>query len=365
LLPELLPEGLCLFVSRPKLGKSWLALDIAIATATGRFVLGTLKPQSPGEVLYLALEDGKRRLQRRLTKLLPTFRGTWPPGLTFATEWPRSDAGGLADIEGWIKEAIEQGKHPRLVVVDTLALFRKLASGKQVYQEDYTAVAELQKLASKYNITVVVIHHDRKSGADDVFDTVSGTLGLTGAADTIAILRRQAGAVTLHVRGRDIEEAEKALQFSKATCRWTLLGEAADIRRSDERGRILAVLKDAGEPMQTREIISLARLVSRDAADQLLHRMTMDGEIARRGRGKYSLPGAAPSEHVSEASESQKSTQLIDSASTKFTSDTSDASDRRSESIRKSPPTAPTYLGPPGDNPADFLDDIPDFLRRN
>jgi hypothetical protein len=201
LLPGLLPEGLCLLVSRPKLGKSWLALDIAIATAAGRFVLGTLKPQVTGEVLYLALEDGRRRLQRRLSKLLPTFNGTWPPGLTFTCEWPRSDQGGLADIEGWIKDALEKDKHPRLIVVDTLALFRKLASGKQAYQEDYTAVAELQKLASKYNITVIVVHHDRKSEADDVFDTVSGTLGLTGAADTIAILKREAGAVTFHVRG--------------------------------------------------------------------------------------------------------------------------------------------------------------------
>ena len=102
LLPGLVPEGLCLLVSRPKLGKSWLVLDIAIATAVGRFVLGELKPAS-GEVLYLALEDGRRRLKRRLTKLL--LPGTWPQGLTFATEWPRSDQGGLMDIENWIKSS--------------------------------------------------------------------------------------------------------------------------------------------------------------------------------------------------------------------------------------------------------------------
>ena len=90
LLPGLIPEGLCLLVSRPKLGKSWLVLDIATATAAGRLVLGDLKPAS-GEVLYLALEDGPRRLQRRMSRLLPTFSGTWPEGITFATEWPRSD----------------------------------------------------------------------------------------------------------------------------------------------------------------------------------------------------------------------------------------------------------------------------------
>jgi AAA domain len=293
LLPDLIPEGLCLLVSRPKLGKSWLALDIALATAAGRIVLGNLKPTT-GEVLYLALEDGKRRLQRRLSKLLPSFNDTWPPGLTFATEWPRSDQGGLSDIEAWIRDCIEKHSHPRLIIIDTLAHFRKPAAGKNAYLEDYAALAELQKLAGRYNLSIVVVHHDRKASADDVFDTVSGTLGVTGAVDTIAIMRRDSGVVTLHVRGRDIEESEKALQFSKATCKWTILGEAAEIRRSDERARVLAALQEAGEPLSISEIISLARLANRNAADQLLHRMAGDGDVKRIKRGLYCLPGYAP-----------------------------------------------------------------------
>ena len=205
ILPGIVPEGAALLVSRPKLGKSWLVLDLALATAGERFTLGELKP-SPGAVLYLALEDGRRRLQRRITRLLPTFSETWPPKLTIATEWPRADQGGVADIESWITST----ESPRLVIVDTLAQFRKVSSGKaQIYQDNYGAISDLQKLASRYNIAVVVVHHDRKSEAEDVFDTVSGSLGLTGAADTILIMKRQAGTVTLHVRGRDIEETER------------------------------------------------------------------------------------------------------------------------------------------------------------
>jgi RecA-family ATPase len=143
------------------------------------------------------------------------------------------------------------------VIVDTLAQFRKIATGKDVYLEDSVAISGLQKLASKYNLTIIVVHHDRKSAADDVFDTVSGSLGLTGAADTIAIMKRQGGAVTLHVRGRDVEEAEKALQFDRATCRWTIIGEASEVRRSDERGRVLTALEDAGEPLPISEILLL------------------------------------------------------------------------------------------------------------
>lgn len=285
IVPELVPEGATLLVSRPKLGKSWLVLDIAIAVASGRFTLGSMKPIQ-GDVLYLALEDGPRRLQRRLTKLLPTFGEKWPPRLKFATECPKADQGGLNDIEQWISTV----EAPRLVIVDTLAQFRKAPYGKaQVYTEDYGAIAELQKLASKHSLGIVIVHHDRKMEADDVFDTVSGSLGLTGAADTILIMKRQAGSVTLHVRGRDIEETEKALQFDKQACRWSILGAAADVYRSAERNRVLVALQ--GGQKQAKELMLDAELRNRNAADILLHKMVKDGEIVRAERGLYGLPG--------------------------------------------------------------------------
>jgi hypothetical protein len=283
ILPEIVPEGATLLVSRPKLGKSWLVLDLAIATAAGRFTLGSLKP-SPGAVLYLALEDSERRLQRRMDKLLI---GEWPEQLEFATEWRRADQGGLADIEEWIKA------HPdaRLVIIDTLAHFRPQASGKSQsgYLDDYAALAPLQNLAGKYGVAIIVVHHDRKMEAEDVFDTISGTLGLSGAVDTMLVMKRQSGNVTLHVRGRDIEEAEKAIQFSKDTCRWTIVGEAAEVRRSDERGSILTVLIDATEPMKPGDL-SIACGMPRNNIDQLLFKMGKDGEVVKTGRGLYVHP---------------------------------------------------------------------------
>ena len=67
--PDLIPEGLTLLAGKPKIGKSWLALDICIAVASGRYCLGERKPDT-GDVLYAALEDNKRRLQRRVDRLL-------------------------------------------------------------------------------------------------------------------------------------------------------------------------------------------------------------------------------------------------------------------------------------------------------
>ena len=340
ILPEIVPEGAVLLVSRPKLGKSWLVLDLAIATAAGRFTLGELKPAS-GDVLYLALEDGQRRLQRRMTKLLPTFSVTWPPQLTIATEWPRADQGGIADIESWITTAAA----PRLVIVDTLAQFRKVANGKaQIYADDYAAISDLQKLASKYNLAVVIVHHDRKSEADDVFDTVSGSLGLTGAADTILIMKRQAGTVTLHVRGRDIEESETALQFDKSSCRWTILGAAAEVNRSAERARVITALREAKGPLQAKEILISAPLKNRNAADILLHRMVRDGEIERSDRGAYILPA----EYTGKIGKKERfNGQAVDFATEP--ANLSNLSGGQMTASRAPP------LGPPGDS----LDDFP------
>jgi hypothetical protein len=137
-----------------------------------------------------------------------------------------------------------------------------------------------------------VLHHDRKSEADDAFDTVSGTLGLTGAADTILIIKRRSNGVVLYARGRDIEESETAMLFDKATCRWTILGAASEVHRSSERARVIGALKSAGQPMSVREIMADAEMTNRSATDTLLSRMVKDGEIERAAKGRYVLSAA-------------------------------------------------------------------------
>jgi hypothetical protein len=161
---------------------------------------------------------------------------------------------------------------------------------KAAYDLDYQSIAGLQDLARQRGIAIVVIHHTRKADADDAFDTVSGTLGLTGAADAILVLQKRGGTITLHARGRDIEESETALQFNKDSCRWTILGSAAEVHRSNERSRIVLALTGAEGGLAVKEIMSIAEFRNRSAVDMLLCRMVKDGEVERLGRGLYKLP---------------------------------------------------------------------------
>jgi hypothetical protein len=184
--PGIFIEGLTLFAGKPKTGKSWLLLHAAIAVARGGYTLGDIHCIE-GDVLYCALEDSKRRLQSRMTKLVGS-QG-YPKGLSFRCEMPRLSGGGLDVIRDWIASQ----QKPRLVIIDTLAMVRSpKKQDESTYDSDYAAVLELRKLANETGVAIIVVHHLRKADSDDAFDTISGTLGLTGAPDTIMVLKRDA-----------------------------------------------------------------------------------------------------------------------------------------------------------------------------
>ena len=126
-------------------------------------------------------------------------------------------------------------------------MFRPTSSrSDNQYEADYLAIKGLQALASQYNVAVVIVTHTRKSGSEvDPFEKVSGTLGLSGGADTTMVLDRDGNGATIYGRGRDIEEIESAVEFDRLTCRWRVQGTASEVRRSDERSEILTILDDA------------------------------------------------------------------------------------------------------------------------
>jgi hypothetical protein len=297
--PMLIPEGLTILAGRPKIGKSWWALDVALAKAGGRFVLGDLHC-TEGDVLYAALEDNDRRLRARIERILTQQEQKWPARLTLATRWRRLDDGGVRDAQEWAASV----KEPKLIIFDTLAGIRPERGNKEtLYDGDYRALAELQSWSGQAGIAVIVLHHTRKMESDDPIDSVSGTTGLTGCVDTIVVLARSNKGTTLYLRGRDVGEQEKALLWNKDTCRWTILGEADEVHRSDSRRKILTLLDDVSlvsVPIGPQEIAKQTD-TSEDLVNKTLQRMVSDAEIIRIGRGRYSSasrPNLHPSNHV-------------------------------------------------------------------
>lgn len=279
--PGYIPQGVSLLVGKPKSGKSWLVLDASWAVATGGSALDEQNCDA-GDVLYAALEDNPRRLKSRLDQQRPNE--AWPHRLTFLHSMRSLDGGGIDDLKLWLSSV----PRPKLIVIDVLNKVRpSQGRNENSYAYDYRSIAPLKALADEYGIAIVLVHHARKLEAEDDFDTVSGTLGLTGAVDTILLLKKTTNGVRLKARGRDLEEFDVALDFDADTCRWRVIGSAEDAQRSSARWAILAAMSHT--PMSPIQITAACGQ-SHDSVRYLLGQMVKSGEIQKVGPGKYALP---------------------------------------------------------------------------
>lgn len=279
--PGLLAEGLNLLVGAPKVGKSWLCLAVAIAVAMGGKALGKIEVTT-GPVLYAALEDTPRRLQSRLEVLLG--EGPVPTDLHMTTSLSTA-ADAIGYLEGWLIA------YPtaRLVIVDVLRKVRRPQAGRDRYAEDYDAMAELKRLADTYHVAIVAVHHTRKATDEsDVFNEVSGSTGLTGAADAILIVKRarNTSEAELHITGRDVTEHEYNLAWDADTCSWTLTDEPPAVAamaptRRAIRDHLIAV------PGATPADVAAAIEATRATTRKTLRRMADDHQVDTDGQGHY------------------------------------------------------------------------------
>jgi hypothetical protein len=278
IVPDVLCEGLTIFAGRPKLGKSWAVVDWALAVAGEGCAFGTIACEV-GEVLLLALEDSKRRLQGRLKKL-----GVTPnQRITVSVKWPRIDEGGFDAIRAWL----DKHPHARLIVIDTLAKVRPRGiPNKDAYQADSDALAELQRLANERAVAIVVVHHTRKAVADDWLDSVAGTTGLTGVADSTIVLKRERGQADafLFGTGRDLPDYELPLKFDEQTCHWRKLDMAGpEARATADQGAILNALRAACGSGLLRSQIAAMTDRSKQATGNMLRRMEDAGLVEAKG----------------------------------------------------------------------------------
>ncbi len=234
IVPGLLMEGLTLLAGRPKLGKSFLALQIAHAVSTGGVVLG--RHVEKGRVLYLALEDSPRRLKQRLD-----MQGLQAGAdMTFAMSW--EPVTGKYNGMGQLQRAITSESF-RLIVIDTIGRITTRIDG-----DSYSATTDLygllQSLTQAYSISILAVDHHRKGGGfdPDAVDDVMGSTGKVGAVDSSWGLYRQRGKreAKLQITGRDLDEQTIEILFDRETGSWQV---AQDEISPSCRG-VLAVLRE-------------------------------------------------------------------------------------------------------------------------
>ena len=238
IIPNVIPTGATLLAAPEKSGKSWWALQLARAVST------------QGSVLYLALEDTKESLHWRMSM---------QPGVCLSTLKLVPQGGvlplptGAQQIAAWLDKAHD----PLLVIVDTLEKLRGDDRDGRQYRSDYKAVAQLKTVADRFGVALVFLHHlnQREAREDDspgdIVYRVSGTSGLTGAADTILVLQRERLSSTgyLFSTGRRVPATLQPIEWSEATFSWSLT--APDL---SPRNPVVDLLRLADAPMTRAEL---------------------------------------------------------------------------------------------------------------
>ncbi len=279
IIPDILPEGLTMFFSRPKVGKSMVALAVSLRLA--RRICGGID----GDTLYLTLDDtSERRLQSRVRSLLQGVEVE--DRLWFTTESLNLDTGLITQLDWWMKD------HPAtcLMVIDVYGTVKPKRQGDDIFKGDYTALFALRAFAERHRIAIILVHHTNKrqiASDGDWQDGVNGSTGLTAACDTLWTVRRQGESEQLELlaKGRDVIPCALNLSLEDLDAPWKLQGHEGEPDTKTSEQKILDILKGAGE-VSPKKIAELADL-NINTVKSSLRRMLSKKLIAQTKYGCY------------------------------------------------------------------------------
>ena len=243
-----LTPGVTMLAGKPKHGKSWLAMGIALAVATGEAYMDGQR-SSAMQAMYVSCDDpSKARFKRRIHAFAP--KGALGGFMLVTDIDPHVPS--VLDMLGEVITA-----HPalRLVVIDTLAAYRQGQRTENPYQQEFDEVKAINDWAHHHNIAVLLVHHLRKGEVDvtNPYESISGTLGLQGAVDGMMVLARKdlnsefdsaldEKLAGLWYRHRDLDE-EQELGIKLKDGRWSVIGSVSDVFQAGTAREIIAVLE--------------------------------------------------------------------------------------------------------------------------
>lgn len=246
LVPGMLAEGLSFLVGRPKVGKSWLAMQLAYSVMTGGMIFG--QNVEKGKVLYFALEDSGRRLQKRM------MLQQWPMGegvdyMLFDEFQNKIGALNNPESNQLLLKYIQRNQY-RLVIVDT---FSRSILGDQLKADEMTAaLGPLQHYAVSAGVSILIVDHMPKNVSQSSYDAIGsifGSVAKAGVADSSWAIYRESGKegrTILVVTGREIEDKSLQLTFDKEFYYWRCEGVLSEVRVTRKRQELLDLLSEIG-----------------------------------------------------------------------------------------------------------------------
>ena len=294
IIENILTGGVTLFAGKPKAGKSVFVLNICVAVATGGKCLG--RDVGQRQVLYLHLEDNRRRLQTRLKAMAPIddYTGERPSGLkthlVLASSWPRMGEGGLRALDAYCED-----NKPGFIGIDTFKPFQSEATAaklsKQQYDIDYDEFIKLRPIAEKHDVGILVVGHARKAHSDDPIDLISGTFGKAGAVDNCLVLTERMGnRAKLYTFGRDVDNEMYTIEYTKSTWTWSLLGKSDHVNLMESQQEVHSFLLQNSrvkESATLAEICANTNVERSNLQNRILPKLIENGLVKRPKKGFY------------------------------------------------------------------------------
>lgn len=277
----------------PKVGKSWLALELALAVASGRPALGAFPVPIPGPVLMFSAEDSPGAVRERIDGLCRA-RGadlSTLPLHVITAESVKLDAD--ADRTGL--EAVLGEIRPKLLVLDP---FVRLHSGDENYAGHVAdLLGYLRCLERRFSLAIMIAHHVSKKSHVHPGQALRGSSDLHGWGDSNLYLQRQEGGsvlLTIEHRGAPAPEPISLRLMSQPgggahfEIVWeTDGGGETRVRPEPLRAplaeEILRILKESGRPVS--QVFLRKRLGVRNARlTEMLRKLASDGRVRNLGQ---------------------------------------------------------------------------------
>jgi len=220
LVDGLIPAGqLVMLGGRGKAGKSWLVLQLIAAVDRGGQFLG--RATSSGRVLYLALEDGRRRMNQRphVMKWTPSAR------VDIGFKIDKFDGGqGLAHV----RDAIATARYD-LVVIDTLVKTLSASADENNNPQMAAICNDLADMAHDSGACILIVHHTSKQLVENPFDALRGASAIRDSYDVGMMLVRKHGEkeATLYAEARDFDVQDVTIRQVESGAGWEYIGDAA------------------------------------------------------------------------------------------------------------------------------------------
>ncbi len=280
LLKGFLPKNIVAFLlATGGVGKSQLALQLAISVACGRALLsgnGNFTPgievTEIGEVIYLSAEDDRNEVHRRVKRIceflklndnekaavVKNFHVVELVGKkTYLTKKQGNECI-ITDVQIQLIEALKNYHNVKLIIVDTGARFR---GGQENDNDDATRfIIAIEEIRLATGATILCLHHSPKQNAGQA------PKGIESARGASALLDGARHAMQLSVKPPQVRaKLNQHLTLDVVKTNYTAFGKSYDIERNENGVLFESFFNDSKAEKRTKDKEAIKTLIQKEA----------------------------------------------------------------------------------------------------